>query len=176
MKIRTSYVSNSSSSSFVLYSSDNLSKVSDDLYEFVIKNLPEYYEDTDPAEVRQAIDEAVKNSASKGTTELYVRNSLCYALMYYYWYIEGFDSRASFIYWAHQCPIRITKQLLKIAKAGDYYDAACKIAKQWVEDHPDARVLEFYSDGGNRAEAVVRMCLNMFSCINTSIGFFADNS
>lgn len=176
MKIRTSYVSNSSSSSFVLYSSDNLSKVSNDLYEFVIKNLPEYYEDTDPAQVREAIDDAVKHSASKGTIELYVRNSLYYALMHYCWYIDRFDSRASFIYWAHVCPIKITKQLLKLAKTGDYYDAACELAKQWVEEHPDARVLEFYSDGGNRAEAVVRLCLDTFSCVNTSIGFFADNS
>ena len=176
MKIRTSYVSNSSSSSFVLYSSDNLSKVADDLYEFVIKNLPEYYEDTDPAQVREAIDNAVKRSASRGTIELYVRNSLCYALMHYYWYTCESDSKASFIYWAHRCPIKITKQLLKLAKTGDYYDAACALAKQWVEDHPDARVLEFYSDGGSRAEAVVRWCLDMFSSVNTSIGFFADNS
>lgn len=176
MKIRTNYVSNSSSSSFVLYSSDNLGKVSNDLYEFVIKNLPTYYEDTDPAQVREAIDDAVKHSASKGTIELYVRNSLYYALMHYCWYTDGFGSRASFIYWAHQCPIKITKQLLKLAKTGDYCDAACELAKQWMAEHPDARVLEFYSDGGNRAEAVVRMCLNTFSCVNTSSGFFADNS
>jgi hypothetical protein len=176
MKIRTNYVSNSSSSSFVLYSSDNLSKVADDLYEFVIKNLLKCYEDTDLAEVREAIDNAVKHSDDRDTIELYVRNSLYYALMHYCWYLDGFDSRASFICWAHRCPIKITKQLLKLAKVDDYYDAACELAKQWVEDHPDARVLEFHSDGGNRAEAAVRWCLDMFSCVNNSIGFFADNS
>lgn len=238
MKIRTSYVSNSSSSSFVLYSANDLDYVVQRLFDYMKQQRFESGEHIPEALLHEVIVRAVAAASDTDIIRRYVYNSIYYAMTHYEWYrqavmrlqhnpaclqcadnckfqcgnrecgwwfhLNAFNGdRAGFLLWAYRSPIPITKDLLKTARKSmqdsktvyelsdgttqvyadpdwdELQPMLDRLVDQWMDAHPTARVLEFYSDGGNPVEAEVRYNLELLSNILNSereLGFYADNS